>query len=180
MPTPNASTGPSPVGSTTTSSSNHDSAAVASRSEPRRRATIIRAITRFFSHYAIFSGRASRSEYWWIALLAALGQSIALIVYTGYIQSLNIITGCGNGYGCPSITANNSIVTSYLTFLIVVGLLAVALVVPALALTCRRLHDSNRSGHFLWLTLIPIFGPLVVSILALACPNPAGQRFDRT
>ena len=148
-------------------------------SEPCRRASILRAITRFFSHYAVFSGRASRSEYWWIALLATLGQSISVILYVGYIESMNIITACGNSYGCPPITNNDRVVTSYLTFLIVVGLVSLAFLVPTLALSARRLHDSNHSAHLLWLAFVPILGPLTIHALALTRPNLGGQRFDR-
>lgn len=43
----------------------------------------------------------------------------------------------------------------------------------------RRLHDTNRSGHFLWLLLIPLVGPIIVIVLLAQKANPAGQRFDK-
>lgn len=149
-----------------------------SRSEPWRRASLLRAITRYISHYAAFRGRASRSEYWWIALIAAISLFITALVYSSYITSLNTITVCGNSYGCPPITDNERVVASYLGFIVTVGVIALAVIIPSLAITVRRLHDSNYSGHLLWLALIPILGPLTLHTLALTRPNPAGKRFD--
>jgi len=43
----------------------------------------------------------------------------------------------------------------------------------------RRLHDTNRSGHFLWLLLIPLVGPIIVIVFLAQKAKPAGQRFDK-
>ncbi len=77
------------------------------------------AIKRAFTvNYCNFTGRASRSEYWWFAL------------FTGLISfAINIITGVGS--------EANSIVT---------GIFGLATMLPSLGLVCRRLHDTGRSG----------------------------------
>lgn len=84
------------------------------------------AITRFFKKYATFNGRASRSEYWWVVLFLALVQ----IVFA-------ILDSATNGSSAVNLIAD---------------LWSLAIVVPQLALSVRRLHDANLSG---WWIIVP-------------------------
>ena len=89
-----------------------------------------------FQKYAIFSGRASRSEFWWFYLFAwmlTIGGSILDFTTTGY------------GYGMFYY------ITSIATFF------------PAIAAGSRRLHDLNKSGWW-QLIMITVVGliPLVI------------------
>ncbi|PPF75139.1 hypothetical protein C5B96_16975 [Subtercola sp. Z020] len=43
----------------------------------------------------------------------------------------------------------------------------------------RRLHDSNHSGYWIFIGLIPIVGAIVLLVFVLSGPNPAGARFDK-
>ncbi|MBG6192143.1 uncharacterized membrane protein YhaH (DUF805 family) [Arthrobacter sp. CAN_A212] len=124
------------------------------------------AVQRFFKKYAMFSGRASRSEYWWWALVATLVGSL-----------LNVLTNAGGGIS-PSngeMTAAPAVITGYL----LIAIWGLATIIPSIALTIRRLHDVNLSGWFLLLGLIPALGALALFVMMLLPPNPAGQRFDR-
>lgn len=112
------------------------------------------AIKRFWMKYAVFSGRASRSEYWWWALASA------------------IVSGILNAAGS---TANGNTGTSTALG----GLWFLATVVPSLAVGARRLHDANLSAWFLLLALIPVLGWIALFVFMIMPPNPAGQRFDR-
>jgi uncharacterized membrane protein YhaH (DUF805 family) len=87
-----------------------------------------------FSKYATFSGRASRSEFWFFQLFIFL-VSIATLILDVMIL----------GYSMDDTTPINSIFT--LTILI-----------PSIAVGCRRLHDINLSGwwQLLYLTIIGI------------------------
>ncbi|GFE48835.1 hypothetical protein So717_05880 [Roseobacter cerasinus] len=79
-----------------------------------------------FRKYFTFSGRASRSEYWWFTLFAiALG-----LVASGLETFINAATDTPEG---P---------------LILSGAASLATLFPSLAVTWRRLHDIDRSG--LW------------------------------
>jgi uncharacterized membrane protein YhaH (DUF805 family) len=125
------------------------------------------AIKRFWQKYTAFSGRASRSEYWWWALVAGV---VSII--------LQIITSAG--------TAGASAGTSGATTgagLIIGGILAVvwglATIVPSLALVARRLHDVNMSAWLMLIVLIPFLGWLALIVLMVLPSNPAGQRFDQ-
>ena len=54
-----------------------------------------------------------------------------------------------------------------------------AILVPFLAISWRRLHDTNRSGGYYFLAFIPFVGPIILIVLLALPSNPAGARFDR-
>ncbi|MET4144312.1 DUF805 domain-containing protein [Arthrobacter sp. UYCo732] len=122
------------------------------------------AVKRFFKKYTAFSGRASRSEYWWWTLVSGI---IGIV--------LNIIIGAG--------TSGSSSAPSYgpiAIFGIVLALVWVlATIVPSLAVSVRRLHDGNFSGWLLLLHLVPFLGSIAVLVMMILPSNPAGQRFDQ-
>jgi uncharacterized membrane protein YhaH (DUF805 family) len=127
------------------------------------------AFTRFWRKYATFSGRASRSEYWWWALIGVVVAAVFYIIGT----VAGGIYGPPNAAGAPTLGPGYGI---YLTLSLIWGL---AVVVPGLALVWRRFHDSNRSGAFYFLGLIPIVGAIIVLVFLLLPANPAGARFDK-
>ena len=85
-----------------------------------------------FNKFAVFSGRASRSEFWFFVLFGFLGGVITSIIDVMIL-------------GYP-FEENGPI---YLIF-------SVALIVPSLSVAARRLHDINKSGwwQLLWITII--------------------------
>ena len=86
-----------------------------------------------FNKYATFSGRASRSEYWFFILFGLLGAIVTVIIDTMIL-----------GYSLESeYTPINSI-------------FSLILFIPSIAVACRRLHDVNKSGwwQLIWLTII--------------------------
>ena len=88
--------------------------------------------------YAEFRGRASRAEYWWFTL--------------GHTMLAAVFWTLGRLGGPVGIFA-------FLYLLVVL--------IPNLSITVRRLHDTNRSGWWLPLGLIPT--PLVFVILFFMC-----------
>lgn len=97
--------------------------------------------------YAEFSGRSRRKEYWmWtlFILLAYVAFFIVLMALGGSAY-MGMISGSSSGLGAAGGAA-----------LIIVGLFFIfllAILIPALAVTVRRLHDTNRSG---WWMLLPL------------------------
>ena len=85
-----------------------------------------------FNKYAVFSGRASRSEYWFFALFSLLGGIIATIFDTMILGYSTEVNGPIN-----------------LIF-------SVAIILPSISVATRRLHDLNKSGwwQLLWFTII--------------------------
>ena len=120
------------------------------------------AIKRFYSKYAQFSGRASRSEYWWVFLYLAIISTVISIL--GVTVGTNA-SGQPNGIG-------DALSVLELIF-------AVAHIIPNLALGARRLHDTNRSGWFQLIALIPFLGVIVLLVLFALAPKREGARFDR-
>ena len=96
------------------------------------------AIKTCFSKYAVFSGKASRSEFWYFFLFGFIGGLVTLI-----IDSMIL------GFSSDDIGPINSIFT-IITFL------------PYLAVGARRLHDINRSG---WWQLIALTGIGIVLLI---------------
>ena len=58
------------------------------------------------------------------------------------------------------------------------GLFYVAVIVPTLAVTVRRLHDAGYSGWLVLLNLIPWFGGLILLVFTLMPESPSGARYD--
>jgi uncharacterized membrane protein YhaH (DUF805 family) len=89
--------------------------------------------------YAEFSGRSRRKEYW----MFTLGVVIAVVVLSIVEGILGLAQTVGP-YGPLS------------------ALLLVALIIPSIAVGIRRLHDTNRSGWWLLISLIPLVGGLIL------------------
>jgi uncharacterized membrane protein YhaH (DUF805 family) len=121
----------------------------------------IEAIKRFYAKYAQFSGRASRSEFWWATLYMS---AITLVLYIPVAASTD---AAGNPSGFGGLVA-------FLLVIFVLGNL-----VPSIALSVRRLHDINLSGWFYLLSLIPYLGGIIMLVLMALSPKPEGARFDR-
>jgi uncharacterized membrane protein YhaH (DUF805 family) len=91
--------------------------------------------------YATFSGRASRSEYWWYYLFYCLVMLAFGILFTGVVAA----SGGANGY--PSLAIG---------VMVIGGLAVLATILPALAVQIRRFHDRNISGW--WYLALIILG----------------------
>ncbi|HJW00518.1 MAG TPA: DUF805 domain-containing protein [Arthrobacter sp.] len=119
------------------------------------------AVKRFFKKYATFSGRASRSEFWWWALVSF---AVSLV--------LNIITAAtttASMDSAPALGAGS----------ILAVLWGLATLVPSLALLVRRLHDGGFSGLLALLLLVPFLGALAVLVLTILPSKPEGQKYDQ-
>ncbi|MGZ2743331.1 DUF805 domain-containing protein [Burkholderia stagnalis] len=113
------------------------------------------AIQSVFNQYARFDGRARRAEYWYFALLT-------------FIVSI----------ACQLVTmAGGSENTIALLLAIAALLVSLALVVPSISVTVRRLHDVGRSGWFLLIALIPIVGGIILFVWMCSRGNDGPNRF---
>ena len=127
------------------------------------------AVKRFFAKYSTFSGRASRSEYWWWAL-------VSCVVYM-VIGFLTLVLGAsGSTVGSDGTRVPGPGATIMLVLILV---WYVAVLVPSLALTVRRLHDINFSGWMLLLGLVPFVGPIILLVFTVLESKPEGHRFDQ-
>lgn len=98
-------------------------------------------------HYADFSGRARRREFWSWVLLVWL-----LLFALMYLDAALGLGGSATGWATGT-SFGFSLSGGLLT-----AIFALATLIPSLAVSVRRLHDIGRSGAFLLFILIPLFG----------------------
>ncbi|MBT1543784.1 DUF805 domain-containing protein [Curtobacterium aurantiacum] len=136
-----------------------------------------KAVGRFFKKYATFSGRASRSEFWWWYLANAI---VGIVL--GILYGIGFATSERSTVSMSSSTSASvqSTVTEPSALFVIVGIVSLlwglAIIIPTLALGWRRLHDANLTGA-LW--IIAIFVGIVGIVFGLLPSNPQGARFDR-
>jgi uncharacterized membrane protein YhaH (DUF805 family) len=114
------------------------------------------AVRSVLSQYVQFGGRARRAEYWWFVLFTVLVGIVASI--------LDIALG----------TDFDGSVTSSGVFNLIVNL---ALVLPSLAVAVRRLHDTDRSGWWILIGLIPLVGAIVLLLFFVQDGTAGPNRF---
>lgn len=112
--------------------------------------------------YADFNGRARRSEYWLFALFVALVQMAAGI--------LSWFVGGDLRRDAFATPASAVIALIYFGFCLYI-------LIPSLAVSFRRLHDTGRTAWWLLLGLIPILGQLVLLIFMILDGTPGDNRY---
>lgn len=132
-------------------------------------ASFPQAIARFFKSYASFSGRASRSEYWWV-MLACFGLWFVTGTLANILESVSYASS-GVSYQAASV------INGMLGLVLFVA--SLGLLVPTLAITWRRLHDANLPGPMFFLTLFPVLGWIAHIVLLTLPPRVEGRRFYR-
>ncbi|NLC70306.1 MAG: DUF805 domain-containing protein [Desulfuromonadaceae bacterium] len=98
--------------------------------------------------YAVFSGRARRTEYWMFFL-------INLLIAIG----ISLVEGI---LGSPGVVGS---------------LYSLAVVIPGIAVSMRRLHDTGRSGWWLLIGLIPLLGAIVLLVFMVQEGNPGPNQY---
>lgn len=98
------------------------------------------AVTSAFKNYANFKGRAARSEYWYFILF-----SVLLGIFIG---------ACGEIFLPPKEAE------------LLASIIQLALFLPTLSVSVRRLHDLDKSGWWVLVLIIPIIGTIVFIVWA--------------
>jgi len=99
---------------------------------------MVEAYKRFLRNYVNFNGRSTVSDYWWIILA-------------------NFLIGFALGFvgGLLNIEGITSLISS---------LYSIAIIIPGIALVIRRLHDTNRSGWWFFISFVPIVGVIILIV----------------
>ncbi len=99
-------------------------------------------------NYCNFSGRSSRSEYWWFTLFTfILGVLLTLIFGDGTLGS------------------------------VISGVVNLALLLPSLGVAVRRLHDIGKSGWWLFLAFLPIVGWIILIVWECKESQPVPNEY---
>lgn len=104
--------------------------------------------------YAVFTGRARRKEYWYYFLFNFLIIT-ALLLVDNLLGTLDQEAGMG----------------------LLSGIYALAVLIPGIAVAVRRLHDSDRTGWWVLIALIPIIGPIILIFFLIQDSNKGENRF---
>ena len=105
-------------------------------------------------NYAVFSGRARRKEYWMFVLFNFIFSVIAII-----LDNILGLAFENVGYG-----------PIYLLY-------CLAVFIPGLAVSVRRLHDIGKSGWFILISLIPFIGPIWLLVLMCTDSEPGENDY---
>jgi uncharacterized membrane protein YhaH (DUF805 family) len=104
--------------------------------------------------YAVFEGRARRMEYWMFVLINCL-----IVVVLSVVDTVVGLFSLGNSIGALT------------------GLYWLVVLVPSVAVTVRRLHDTDRSGWWALLALLPVLGTIVLFVFCVLDGTPGPNRF---
>ena len=144
---------------------------------------MLKAYKQFWMRYANFTGRSSRSEYWWAVLCNVLiGLPFGAILFVSLIPVISMAINQPNANAAFTL----SIVALPLVLIVLLGLFYLATLVPNLAITVRRLRDAGYHWAFIFLlaphylaAVVPLLSLLVLPcdialIVLLAMPTKAG------
>ena len=113
--------------------------------------------------YADFQGRSRRKEYWMFSL------GVTLVIVVIGLLGFTLGSSDNGGSGVGSLFGGGA--------LIVLGILYLAILIPALAVQVRRFHDQDKSGWLVLLNFIPYLGALVVLVFMLLEGTRGPNRF---
>ena len=107
-------------------------------------------------HYVDFNGRARRMEYWCFALF----------------QMIAVILACVLGFALDYLFGTPGIVTTVLVVLVSLGL-----VLPGFAVLLRRLHDIGKSGWWVFISLVPCVGSIILLVFLFLDSQPGTNAY---
>ncbi|MCO6547782.1 MAG: DUF805 domain-containing protein [Gilliamella sp.] len=107
-------------------------------------------------NYANFNGRARRKEYWMFTLFNFL-LNLALTIVGMILVSIS---------------------SSLVSVINIISFVAwAALFIPSLAVAVRRLHDTDRSGWWVLIALVPLIGAIVLLVFACSDSTPGSNQY---
>lgn len=115
------------------------------------------------SKYSTFTGRASVKDY----LYFILGNMIIGFVGGIAVIILSIIVG---------VVTQNEYIGVIIYIIITMGY-GLYIMIPNFALMVRRLHDTGKSGAWLFISLVPIVGPIVILVLLFIQGTPGSNQY---
>ncbi len=120
------------------------------------------AIKTCFSKYVTFSGRAQRSEFWWWILFTWI-TTIVLSIADSFL--FGTVTTQDGGFEASTDTA------------ILSAIFSLAILLPTISVIVRRLHDTDRTGWWYWLALVPLVGIIILIVWWASKGTDGPNRF---
>ena len=110
----------------------------------------VNAIRLAFGNVFTYHGRASRSAFWWFALLQVIA------------------------YGIVSWLSSDSRVAGIILDIVI----GIPLILTGISLSVRRLNDSGRTGWWWWIGFIPVIGGIILLVFYLLSPTPGPNKYN--
>ena len=117
-------------------------------------------VKRAFSQYAKFDGVASVAEFWWFYLFNFIVAGVL------YFLAIVLAIGVAAGGGDEGAAGASGVVV-----MLILGLYGLAVLLPGLGLTIRRLHDAGYSGFFIMFNFVGL--GIVTIVLCILPSKPA-------
>lgn len=109
------------------------------------------------NRYAQFNGRANKTEFWQFVLVYIL-ISIGLTLLMSIFARVGILR---------------------MLFWLINLIVMLALIIPSIAVSVRRMHDIGKGGGWVLINLIPLIGFIWFIVLAIQDSEPGPNRFDK-
>jgi uncharacterized membrane protein YhaH (DUF805 family) len=103
--------------------------------------------------YAVFGGRSRRKEYWYFVLFSLI---VSLV-----LSAIDALLGT---FGSTNVG-------------LLGGIYGLAVLIPSIAVSVRRLHDIDRTGWWVLIGLVPVIGTIVLLVFAALEGTPGQNRF---
>lgn len=126
-----------------------------------------------FGKYAVFNGRARRSEFWWFYLFTAIVNGVLGGILGVALLSSPRTKQTIDGVIVEQITPNAFAIAMY----VLIGIWALAILLPTLAVQVRRLHDTDRVGWWWWLGWLCCVGPIILIVFFILEGTRGPNRF---
>ncbi len=104
--------------------------------------------------YAVFSGRSRRKEYWFFVLFVVVISTVLTII-DGLIGAYDRSTGVG----------------------LLSAIFSLAILIPSISVSVRRLHDIDRTGWWVLISLVPLVGWIVLLVFHVQDSTPGTNRY---
>ena len=120
--------------------------------------TFVESIKTCLGKFDTWKGRAARSEFWFFTLFVLLVEIVAMVIdnVTGLAFHVG---GVSAGYGWVYLLAS------------------LVLFLPNLSVLVRRLHDTNHSGWWYWIALVPLLGGILLLVWFCSKGTTGENRF---
>jgi uncharacterized membrane protein YhaH (DUF805 family) len=119
------------------------------RQEAQRMSWFIEALKK----YAVFSGRSRRMEYWYFVLF--------VVIITVVLNMLDLLIGANTRAGVGVLSS----------------IFSLAVLIPSIAVSVRRLHDIDRTGWWVLISLVPLVGWIVLLVFSVQEGTPGSNRY---
>lgn len=104
--------------------------------------------------YAVFEGRTARKPFWMFALWNFIVEVVLFIVFAAIMAS----------------TKSHAAIVIFWVY-------GLAVLLPGLGLSVRRLHDTNRTGWWLLIDVVPLVGPIVLLVFFVMDSTPGDNKY---